>query len=495
MLLKPTLGIAPLAPGKHLSASTDLHPHYPPLLAACTMNRFGVTFLVCLSALSLSTQGQQASASVSTDSLPSKLDAYLTAAHRAYKFTGTALVAKEGKVLLHKAYGWRDYAVKAVNDTTTRFPILSITKSFTAMVMLKLQEQGKLSLKDKLSKYFPEFANGEAITLHHLITHSSGLYNYTADIGEEDSMIVCYPMTRQRVLDIFRDKPLDFKPGKGFSYNNSGFFLAGMVIEKVTGKPYEQVVRETLFEPLGMSQSGFDFNNLPAPLRAKGYQFWSEDQLKPYRHYDSTMAYAAGSIYSTTGDMYKWAKAIATKQILSAASWKQAFSRQAGDSGYGFFPGQFSGKRFVKHSGGYPGFMTEFVYYPKEDLTVILLNNYGNYDNSLWPLVMGCSGIVFNQPYDLWVARKQVQLEETVLKQYTGSFGSKKSKVTFFLKEGALICRLSQGYELPLLAENESNYYFLNFNTQFHFLKNSSGKVAKVIIHEHGQDFELPKIE
>jgi CubicO group peptidase (beta-lactamase class C family) len=207
------------------------------------------------------------------------------------------------------------------------------------------------------------------------------------------------------------------------------------------------------------------------------------------------MAYAAGSIYSTSGDMYKWARAIATRQILSDASWKLAFSRQAGDSGYGFFLGQFSGKRFIKHSGGYPGFMSEFVYYPKEDLTIILLNNYGNYDNSIWPLVMGCSSVVFNKPYDLWVARKQVQLEEGVLKQFTGSYGSKKSKVTIFLKEGILISRLSNGYELPLLAEDENNYFYLNFNTQFRFLKDSSGKVAKVIIHEHGQDFTLPKIE
>jgi CubicO group peptidase (beta-lactamase class C family) len=302
-------------------------------------------------------------------------------------------------------------------------------------------------------------------------------------------------MTRQRVLDIFRDKPLDFKPGKGFSYNNSGFFLAGMVIEQVTGKPYEQVVRETVFQPLGMNRSGFDFNNLPDSLKARGYQFWNEEQLKPYRHYDSTMAYAAGSIYSTTGDMYKWARAIATRQILSDASWKQAFRRQEGDSGYGFFPGKFSGKRFVKHTGGYPGFMSEFVYYPKEDLTIILLNNYGSYENSIWPLVMACSSIVFRQPYDVWVARRPVQLDEKILGQYTGSFGSKKSKVTFFLQEGKLISRLSNGYELPLLAEDENNYFYLNFNTQFRFLKDDSGKVAKVIIHEHGQDFELGKIE
>jgi CubicO group peptidase (beta-lactamase class C family) len=321
------------------------------------------------------------------------------------------------------------------------------------------------------------------------------LYNFTSDIDEEDSLIVCYPVTKERVLEVFKDKPLDFKPGKGYSYNNSGFFLAGMVIEKVTGKAYEQVIRERIFQPLGMHSSGFDFINLPAQSRAMGYQFLNEELQKPYRHYDSTLAYAAGSIYSTTGDMYKWAKAIASKEILSEASWKQALKRQVSEYGYGFFLGQFQGKRFIRHSGGYPGFMSEFVYYPDEDLTIILLNNYGNYDDSIWPVAMALSNIVFEKPYELWIARKETKLPETVLSQYTGKFGSKKTPVKFFLQEGRLHCSFPNGGEFALLSENETNYFLKSHNTRFRFLKNTSGQVEKVTIYEHGQEFELPKVE
>jgi CubicO group peptidase (beta-lactamase class C family) len=459
------------------------------------MKSFAAGLLLMCTVLSQLSHGQHFAASPGQDSLTRKLDDYLAAAHAAYKFTGTALVAKGDRVLLHKAYGNRDYTRQAPNDTTTRFPILSITKPFTAMVMLRLQEQGKLSLDDKLSQYLPDFPHGEQIKLHHLITHSSGLHNFTEDIGEEDSMIVCYPVTRQRVLDVFKDRPLTYKPGKNAAYNNSGFFLAGMVIEKATSQPYEQVVRDMIFRPLGMHHSGFDYINLPAASRAQGYQCWTAQGHKPYRHYDSTVAYAAGSIYSTTGDLYKWARAIAGRKILSADSWKMAFKRQIGEYSHGFILGAFGGKQFVRHAGGYPGFMSEFIYFPREDLTIILLNNYGNYDDSLWPIVMACSNVVLGKPYDLWVARKEVQLEESVLKQYTGSFGSKKKPIKFFLQDGRLVAKLTGGHELPMLAEAEDSFYFSSYNTSFRFRKDSTGKVDKVSIQEHGQEFILPKLE
>jgi CubicO group peptidase (beta-lactamase class C family) len=429
------------------------------------------------------------------DSIPAKLDAYLVAANKAYKFNGSALVAKSGKVLLHKAYGYKDYTARTLNDTATRFPILSITKSFTAMVMLKLQEEGKLSLNDKVSKYFPELTNGEQIKLHHLLTHSSGLYNYTSDIDEGDSLIVCYPVAKQRVVDIFKDKPLEFTPGKNITYNNSGFFLAGMVIEKVTGKAYEQVVKEKIFEPLGMQASGFDFSHLPAQSRATGYQFLNDEVQKRYPQLDSTVAYAAGAIYSTTGDMYKWAKAISSKQLLSDDSWKLAYNKQLGDYTYGFKLGYYAGKKYIKATGGYPGFMSEFVYYPDEDLTIILLNNYGDYSDNIWSLGMGLTNIGLQKPYDMWVSRKEVKLPENVLSQYTGNFGSKKSAVRFVMRDGRLFCTLPNAGEFPLLAESETNYYVKNFTTQFHFVKNANGQVDKLLIHEHGQKHELPKLE
>src|SRR6478609_222929 len=313
-----------------------------------------------------------------SENIADKLNEYLVSAATAYKFNGVALVARKGEVLLHKAYGWKNIVNNTYNDTASIFPILSITKSFTAMVILKLQEENKLSVKDKVNKYLPDFPNGDKISIENLITHTSGLYNYTDDIGEEDSAIVNHPVTRKRVLDIFHDKPLSYEPGHGFDYNNSGYYLAGMIIEKVSGKTWEQNIRELIFDPLKMNSSGFDFNGLPETEKVTGYQFLDARKEKPYNFLDSTVSYSAGSIYSTTSDMYKWTQAIASRQLLSKKSWEYAFKPHASDYGFGFRINNFFKKRYIKHSGGYPGFVSEFIYYPKDDVTIILLKNSGN---------------------------------------------------------------------------------------------------------------------
>jgi len=308
----------------------------------------------------------------------SKLDHYLKSAHDVYNFNGMALVIRENEVILNKGYGYSDMSLQTPNTPDTRFPILSITKTITSTVILKLQDENKLSVNDKLTKYFPDYPNGSKITIHHLLTHSSGIYNYSLDVGVEDSTIVNYPISKEQMLSHFRDKPLDFDPGKYYSYNNSGFFLLGLIIEKITGQSFETVVREYIFNPLGMAQSGFDFINLPRVIRAQGYQFWDMNEAIPYKHFDSTFAYSAGSIYSTTNDMLKWANAVSSAEILSPKTWKLAFKPKIQNYGYGWQTGQYFGRKYVKHSGGYPGYMSEFIYYPDEKLTIVLLNNFGN---------------------------------------------------------------------------------------------------------------------
>lgn len=419
-----------------------------------------------------------------------KIDAYLNSALAVSKFNGVALVAREGKVVLHKAYGWKDLAAKTYNDTSTRFPILSITKPFTAMVVLKLQEQGKLSLADKLSKHLPGFPNGDNITVEHLLNHTSGLYNYTDDIGEEDSALVNHPVERTKILDVIR-KPPQHAPGEDLIYNNSGYYLAGLIIEKVSGKTYEQNVRKLIFEPLNMTHSGFDFNNLPKDIRPTGYQFLKPEKQKPYGYIDSTVGFSAGAIYSTTGDMYKWARAIAQKRLLSAASWDIALSPKAADYGIGFRINNFFGNTYIKHSGGYPGFTSEFIYYPQQDITIILCRNSGNYGEDLWPLTMGVSCISLGLPYDLWKPRKPVTLPEEVLKQKEGSYVADNLTIIFTVKNKQLYEILPGGAELPLLAESNDTFYLENFNTAIRFTKIDGVETAT--IHEHGKDFALKK--
>jgi CubicO group peptidase (beta-lactamase class C family) len=450
--------------------------------------------IIALLAVLFVAAGLKAQMSVEApDKTAAEIDAYLNSAVAAGKFNGVALVSGQGRTVLHKAYGWRDVAAKAYNDTSTRFPILSITKSFTAMVVFKLQEQGRLSLADPLTKYFPGFPNGDKITVSHLLDHTSGLYNYTDDIDEEDSALVNHPVPKERVFELITKKPPMHAPGEDMSYNNSGYYLAGLVIEKATGKTYEQNVRELLFEPLGMTNSGFDFSNLAKDVKATGYQFLNAQVQKPYTYLDSTVGYSAGAIYSTAGDMYKWTRAIAQRQILSPGSWNIAFTPKAGDYGIGFRVNQLFGNAYVKHSGGYPGFTSEFIYYPEKDITIILLRNSGNYGEDIWPVTMGLSSVMLGLPYDLWKLRKPVTLSEDVLKQKEGKYAADNLIISFAVKDRRLYEILPGGAELPLLAEDANSFYLENFNTSIRFGKEEGNDV--VTIHEHGKDYKLKKAE
>jgi CubicO group peptidase (beta-lactamase class C family) len=426
----------------------------------------------------------------SDSAIVSRLDRYLLSANNAYRFNGTAMVIHHGHILINKGYGLSDFNLRSKNTPDTRFPILSITKTFTATIILKLQDEGKLSVKDNLAKYFVDYPNGGKITIHHLLTHSSGIHDYTSDVGIEDSLIVNYPISKEKVVSYFKDKPVDFPPGKYFKYCNSGYFLLGLIIEKLLGKPYETVVREMIFQPVGMTQSGFDFINLPNQVRAQGYEYWDEDKLIPYKHYDSTFAHSAGSIYSTTNDLLKWANAISSRKILRSETWKLAFEPKMKNYGYGWQTGEYFGKKYVKHSGGYPGFMSEFIYYPDEELTIILLNNFGTYDQNIWSVAMGLSCIAFQLPYDNWKLRHKVSLDKNVLQKRVGryrlNFINERSDVNISLKEDKLYISM-EGLELPLYAESENSFFSEHFNAQIIF------NDEKIIFHSHGRDGELIK--
>jgi CubicO group peptidase (beta-lactamase class C family) len=432
----------------------------------------------------------QAAGQKSDDIIIAKLDDYLKSANNAYRFNGVALVLQNNEVLINKGYGFSDMSAKTLITPETRFPILSITKTLTSTIILKLQDEGKLSVKDKLSNYFPDYPNGSKISIHHLLTHSSGIYNYTKDVDIGDSAIVNHPISKEKVLNHFKDKPLDFPPGKYYSYNNSGYFLLGLIIEKVTGKAYETVVRENIFRPLGMNQSGFDFINLPKSVKAQGYEIWNQETLIPYKHYDSTYTYSAGSVYSTTTDLSKWAKAISSRQILKPQTWELAFKPKIKSYGYGWMTGELFGKKYVRHSGGYPGYMSEFIYYPDSGITIILLNNFGTYDQNIWSIGMGVSAIVFQLPYDNWTLRKEITLDKSILQSRVGTyqliFLKQKSKVNIKL-EGERLYLEIEGLKLPLYAENETHYFLEYFNAQVIF------KNGKIIFHSHGQDGKLTK--
>ena len=264
-----------------------------------------------------------------------KLDTLLSTYAKLNKFNGSALVAKNGVILLNKGYGYRDATSKTPNDEQTIFQLGSITKQFTSAVILKLQEEKKLSVSDKLSKYFPGYPKGDSITIRQLLTHTSGVFNYTND-GEFMKNEMTKPATREKMLALFKDKPLDFSPGTGWNYSNSGYLLLGYIIEDVTKKTYEQAVRKYIFTPLQMTHSGFDFTDLKSNKKATGYFNLDEKENAAAPIVDSSVSFSAGAIYSTTGDLYLWHEALQKNMILSKEQQEMAYTPVKNNYGYGW---------------------------------------------------------------------------------------------------------------------------------------------------------------
>lgn len=349
--------------------------------------------------------------------VPKKTDALVQAYVNVNKFNGSVLVAQKGKVLLAKGYGFKDAEKRIPNDANTIFQLGSITKEFTSAVILKLAEDKKLALSDKLSKYYPDFPKGDSITIKNLLTHTSGIFDYT-HVPDFIKQSVVHT-DEQKVLEFLKSRPLDFSPGTAYSYSNSGYMLLAYIIQKVTGSPYETVVRNMLFKPLHMSHTGFDFTGLNDPAKAKGYTDFSAAEMKEGPAIDSSQFIGSGEIYSTVGDLYKWHNALQTGKILSKALQEQAYQPNKGPYGYGWELDTAYHKQTVGHSGGMFGFRTKMVRVPVDDVFVILLCNDSDdpYINTISKKILA---VIYGQPYIL--PAQPIKLTTEMLKAYAGTY-------------------------------------------------------------------------
>jgi CubicO group peptidase (beta-lactamase class C family) len=233
------------------------------------------------------------------DNSAKKLDELFTFYQKQNLFNGSVLIAQKGQILLNNGFGLQNAALNKKNDSKGIFQIYSITKTFTASVILKLVEDGKLSLSDKLSKFYPNYPSGDSISIEHLLTHTSGIYDYTRGNNMPDQ-------TEQSFVAFQKTKPLDFPAGSDWNYTNSGYYFLGYIIQKITGLTYEKAVAKYIFKPLKMTQSGFAFKYLVDKNKAIGYEVFSENAKKEAVIYDPPGSFAAGGIYSTVEDLYKY---------------------------------------------------------------------------------------------------------------------------------------------------------------------------------------------
>ena len=307
------------------------------------------------------------------DDLQARVDERLGAAVKANQFSGAVLVARDGRVLVSKGYGMANFETETPNTPQTIFRLGSITKQFTATAILMLQEQGKLSVQDSICKYVADCpAAWQPITLHHLLSHTGGVPNFTSFPDYQKTMAL--PTTVEGLIARFKDQPLDFQPGEKWSYSNSGYVLLGHVVEKVSGQSYEAFLQERIFAPLGMKNTGYDHNATVLPRRAAGYMPQGNMMLNA-RYLDMTIPFSAGALYSTVEDLYLWDQALYTEKLLSKKSLDAMFTPVKNNYGYGWGIDTHQGLKRIAHSGGIDGFVTFIARYPEAKAVVIVLCN------------------------------------------------------------------------------------------------------------------------
>ena len=422
-----------------------------------------------------------------------KIDALVSAYASMQQFNGSVLVAKDGKVLINKGYGFRNAADKIPNTEQSIFQLGSITKQFTAAVILKLEEEKRLNIADKISKYFPAYPKGDSITIQQLLTHTSGISNYTNDASFMANEITKHK-SREEMMALFKDKPLDFSPGSGWNYSNSGYSLLGYIIEKASGMSYEAAVRKYIFTPLHMTHSGFDFAGLKEANKTTGYFKVDNIHAETAPVVDSTVSFSAGSIYSTTGDLYLWHQALEQNKILSKAQQEKAYTPVKNNYGYGWVIDSINGKRRVGHGGGIHGFVTNESRVPEDDIDIVMLSNAS--DHSLERITQSIYAILYDQPYELPKEKTIVQLPAETLQQYAGEYEMRPDlHVVITVKDNKLSAVPTGQSEKMLHAEKEDFFFEKEEDIQIEFTRDSNKTVDGFILHQGSRDIKCKKVK
>ncbi len=325
------------------------------------------------------------------------------------QFNGSVLVAEHGKIIYKKGFGLANMEWNISNQSDTKHRLGSITKQFTSMLIMQLVQQGKLKLAIPISTYLPDYpkANGDKITIHHLLTHTSGIPNYT-DFPHFFKVKGRNPYSPSEFIRYFADSTLEFKPGEKFAYSNSGYFVLGVIIEKVTGKSYQQVLQENILTPLKMNNTGFDHHETILMKRASGYEKKGSDYINA-DYLDMSIPYAAGSLYSTVEDLYLWDQALYTNQLLQKQYMDLLFTKHISDDGgfYGYGWGIGTSRigntkdsvAIITHNGGINGFNTLIARVPSDKNLIVLLNNTGGAPlNKMSTAIMG---ILYGKTYNM----------------------------------------------------------------------------------------------
>jgi CubicO group peptidase (beta-lactamase class C family) len=405
-------------------------------------------------------------------------------------FMGAVLVARGSEVILSKGYGSANLEWDLPNTPATKFRLGSITKQFTAASILLLEERGKLSLDDPIKKHMPDApAAWDAITIFNLLTHTSGITNFTALPDYKSLKLDEMPVAK--TIATVRDKPLDFAPGEKMSYSNSGYLVLGHVIERVSGASYEKFVTDNIFTPLGMKDSGYDSNKTVIARRAAGYMPSPAGPVNAgFVH--MSVPHAAGALYSTTADLLRWEQGLFGGKVITAASLAKMTTPFKGDYALGLVVQNASGRKVIQHGGGIDGFNTFLSYYPDDKLTVAVLANLnGQTPNQI---AAKLATVAHGGVVQTTSERKEMTLPVATLTRYVGSYELGPGANMMIRLDGErLTTQLTGQQQFPIFAESETKFFLKVVDAQVEFFTDASGAVTHAVMYQNGRERKVPR--
>ena len=401
-------------------------------------------------------------------------------------FMGTVLVARDGAVIVDKAYGMANVEWDVPNTTATKFRLGSVTKQFTGAAILLLEERGKLKVEDRVKTYLPDSPMAwDRINIYNLLTHTSGIPNFTS--SPDYNTIKLSARSAEAAVTSFRDRTLDFGPGEKMSYSNSGYMVLGAIIEKVSGQTYEKFVADNLFAPAGMTDSGYDSNTAIIKRRASGYIRTPGGYVNAgYLH--MSIPHAAGALYSTTHDLLKWEQALFSGKIVSKASLDRMIAPFKNDYALGVTSSLVNGRRVIAHGGGIDGFNTHLAYYPDSKTVVVVLSNVngavpGTLSGQLGALMHG-------ESVTLTTERKEITVPAATLQKYVGAYELAPNVVmTITLEGGSLMGQLTGQGKLPIFPQSETLFFLKVVDAQMEFAADGSS----LVLHQNGRSTKAPR--
>lgn len=420
------------------------------------------------------------------------LNAYIDACSEYLHFNGSVLVKHEGLTLVSRGVGLANVEHQVPNTPQTVFRIGSITKQFAALLTLQQVQAGKLKLDDPINQYLNDPPDAWApVTIHHLLCHTSGIFNFTnsleyqakqANLGRPD----------KQVLAMFRDRPLGFAPGEKHEYSNSGYVLLGIILEKVTGKKLDALLKQQIFDAAGMNDSRLDFSSVIVPHRAQGYRRL-KDKVTNASFVDMQGVYAAGALLSTVEDMNRWDQALQEHTLLSAELMEKMFTPVLDHYGYGVVRDDVPDRLQVWHNGGINGFHSMYVHCPATRTCAIVLSNF---EDGL-PDRMGREmiAILFGEAYSLPRKHVVAEVDPQEYDALVGKYQLAPGAVFTVTRDGdRLRAQLTGQGKIEIFPESETEFFYKIVDAQITFHKDDAGRVTHLVLHQNGAHMKAERV-